>query len=169
MKYDAMRMFQKIKKNELEHSLHTVKDLSYSGKNKKIVPSASIVYINKPKQKFSYQLDGSTGMNSRAVSTQSIDRYNLKKQVIYNYGYLSKGGTDEKKQAKENQDNYLHISNFMNHKQITLIGVMDGHGINGAEVSYFIKKYIPEILESLFTKYGVQFQNYSVELDSVIQ
>jgi len=36
----------------------------------------------------------------------------------------------------------------MNNKYMTLLAVMDGHGHNGARVSYLIKMMLPEILES---------------------
>lgn len=43
---------------------------------------------------------------------------------------------------KQNQDSYLEISN----REMSIFGVFDGHGVNGGEVSSYLKNRIPMLL-----------------------
>ena len=47
------------------------------------------------------------------------------------------------KPKKANQDSYLVTHNFNSSKSQTLLGVMDGHGVFGDQVSSFIRAYLP--------------------------
>lgn len=64
------------------------------------------------------------------------------KNMIKAYGVVSKPGKDEKNIIKINQDNYIVSTNIFNKRNLSIFGVLDGHGINGHFVSNYVGKYI---------------------------
>jgi serine/threonine protein phosphatase PrpC len=52
-------------------------------------------------------------------------------------------------QKKTNQDNFIAINNFSGIKDHWMMGVCDGHGVQGHLVSNFIKVNLPKILSNL--------------------
>jgi hypothetical protein len=57
-------------------------------------------------------------------------------------------GTVAGRPKPNNQDDYFVIQNYAQNKAQTLIGVMDGHGIYGHEVSAFVKRQLPLLVEN---------------------
>lgn len=57
-------------------------------------------------------------------------------------------GTINGKPKPNNQDDYLIIGNYAQNKSQTLLGVMDGHGIYGHDVSAFVKRQLPLLVEN---------------------
>jgi serine/threonine protein phosphatase PrpC len=50
---------------------------------------------------------------------------------------------------KVNQDSLIVSKDFANMKDLYMIGVMDGHGVFGHNVSQFVKVNLPLILQNL--------------------
>ena len=50
---------------------------------------------------------------------------------------------------KTNQDSYLILKDFAGMRDIWMLGVMDGHGVNGHLASQFVKIQLPLILTNL--------------------
>jgi serine/threonine protein phosphatase PrpC len=46
---------------------------------------------------------------------------------------------------KPNQDNFILLKDFAGIQKCWMIGVMDGHGVNGHTVSHFVKQNLPSI------------------------
>ncbi|OMJ66988.1 hypothetical protein SteCoe_35980 [Stentor coeruleus] len=72
----------------------------------------------------------------------SIDR--IKIEVILSFSYKTMTGYMPGNPAKVNQDSFITIQNLTD--ECTFFGVADGHGINGKEVSSFIKERFPILL-----------------------
>lgn len=62
--------------------------------------------------------------------------------------FRTKVGKALKKNKPNNQDDCFIIRNFANSKDQCLLGVMDGHGLFGHQVSGFIKKHLPNLIEN---------------------
>lgn len=52
---------------------------------------------------------------------------------------------------KVNQDSFLVLKDFAQVQKLWMLGVMDGHGANGHNVSQFVKYQLPAILHGLMT------------------
>ena len=52
-------------------------------------------------------------------------------------------------QKKTNQDAYIVLNNFANIRDHWMMGVCDGHGLQGHLVSNFVKVNLPKILQNL--------------------
>ena len=70
------------------------------------------------------------------------------------------------KHKKINQDNFFTKDNFFSNSKSKIIGVCDGHGTYGHEVSLFITTILPEKLTSNFKLFfpknslnDISFQN----------
>ena len=50
---------------------------------------------------------------------------------------------------KVNQDAFVYQKDFGGIKNLWMLGVMDGHGVNGHQVSAFVKNSLPVILQHL--------------------
>ena len=50
---------------------------------------------------------------------------------------------------KVNQDAYFYQKDFAGIPNLWALGVMDGHGVNGHQVSAFVKTNLPLILQHL--------------------
>ena len=66
--------------------------------------------------------------------------------IISKYSYRSNTGLMPGNPGKVNQDNYLLVKDMAFNS--SLIGVADGHGINGEHVSGYIKERYPSLLSS---------------------
>jgi len=73
---------------------------------------------------------------------------NVKKGVILKYSYKSKMGMIPGNPGKVNQDSYIAVSNIGGNPNLHFYAVCDGHGFFGRDVSTFIKKVLPQILEN---------------------
>ena len=50
---------------------------------------------------------------------------------------------------KVNQDAFVYQKDFAGMKNLWMLGVMDGHGVNGHQCSAFVKASLPAILQHL--------------------
>ena len=80
---------------------------------------------------------------------------NLKKSPIkekyenlWTLAFRTRTGSIQGKQKPHNQDEFFVIQGYGQSTNQTLIGVMDGHGIYGQEVSAFVKRQLPIFIES---------------------
>jgi hypothetical protein len=77
------------------------------------------------------------------VQVNKIKDNGVKKFInkIYEISRIGYQGPGVKKQ---NQDNYFIYENFLNDSDSIFLGVCDGHGINGHDVSKFLRETIPK-------------------------
>jgi hypothetical protein len=68
--------------------------------------------------------------------------------VVQSVYYKSQTGSIGNKQKKMNQDSFFVIQSFNSSRSQTLLGVQDGHGTFGGQVSSFVKSTLPIILEN---------------------
>lgn len=67
--------------------------------------------------------------------------------VITSVSQKSMAGSTYNRLKKQNQDSLFAIQNFNSNKSQCLLGVMDGHGVNGSQVSSYIKTSLPSLIE----------------------
>ena len=86
---------------------------------------------------------------------QSLNVRNSKKSPSLNskivYSHKTKTGSTMGKSKKFNQDNYFIKIPFLAKNQ-SLVGVLDGHGVNGHKVSSFAKRALPVFLQNYLPK-----------------
>jgi len=78
---------------------------------------------------------------------KEINKENKKKGMPNKIGIISKSGIEINNKTKINQDSYFNYDLKNGYK---FIGVCDGHGENGKQVSEFIKNNLPKELENEF-------------------
>ena len=66
----------------------------------------------------------------------------------YSLSFRTRTGSINGKQKPNNQDEFFVIQDYGQCRSQTLLGVMDGHGLYGHEVSAHIKKQLPVLIES---------------------
>ena len=71
--------------------------------------------------------------------------------MVSKWSWCNRKGFAVDKKEKANQDAWIGIENFMMRGRY-LMGVCDGHGVNGHYVSEFIKEILPENIEYFFIK-----------------
>ena len=100
-----------------------------SGSSKK-----SLVFLPKPKKV----------QNNSEMMTSPRQSENL----VTHLGSRTRTGTINGKPKPQNQDDYFIIPNFSQCRNQLFLGVMDGHGIFGHEVSAFVKRQLPLLIEN---------------------
>jgi hypothetical protein len=76
-----------------------------------------------------------------------IDAINSISFKLRNISCISKIGFANGANKKVNQDNFFIHQNFLSQLDFYLIGVMDGHGLYGHDVSGFVKDKMPGIIK----------------------
>ncbi|KAL4452856.1 hypothetical protein ABPG74_002421 [Tetrahymena malaccensis] len=91
--------------------------------------------------------------SNNSHSKEEIDEKLNKNGPLYvsHYAHRSKAGCNYQG-PKKNQDNFIIHPNLNKMPNRYLFSVCDGHGVNGHEVSEFIKKTFPKMLEALLAK-----------------
>jgi len=79
-------------------------------------------------------------MFKKAINTMSIGKYSKK---IKNIKFICKVGDSGSFQKKLNQDNYFITNNFLGNSDYNFIGVCDGHGVYGQNISSYLKEHLP--------------------------
>lgn len=79
-------------------------------------------------------------------SPRSIE--NPLESIISKVAFRTKIGLSHGRNKLNNQDEYLIIQNFAKIKNLSLLGIFDGHGVLGHEVSKYIKQNLPILMES---------------------
>ena len=69
---------------------------------------------------------------------------------IKNIQFLCKRGISFQKVKKLNQDNFFFFPNFLNKPDYYYIGVCDGHGLFGQNISSYLKEHLPRNLNQKF-------------------
>ncbi|OMJ85274.1 hypothetical protein SteCoe_13434 [Stentor coeruleus] len=75
----------------------------------------------------------------------STENHNKKIPAV---SFRTKTGSIKGKTKPNNQDDFFVIQDYSHCKNQTLIGVMDGHGMYGHEISAYIKKQLPLFIET---------------------
>ena len=65
------------------------------------------------------------------------------KNILKNYGFLTRAGKDTSGLQKTNQDSFTFFTKINGLNDFHIFGVLDGHGIEGHFVSQFASKFIP--------------------------
>lgn len=109
----------------------------------KLIISAS----NKSLEKFSPVKLKDPNSILQPIATQRLVLPSIP-SVVQSVFSKSQTGSINGKQKKMNQDSYLAINSFNSCKSQSLLGVMDGHGTYGGQVSSFVKSTLPVLLEN---------------------
>ena len=164
------QMLKKNLLNFIEQSNKSIKKQHLtSNSNKNIYKNKPMIKQNKEKQKISinlfpqnkYKLDfqpkdlkikyHSPYKTINTVRNKSarklFDFENKENKKTNKIGIISKPGIESDNKLKINQDNYF---NYDLKNGFKFIGVCDGHGENGKQVSEFIKNNLPKELENEF-------------------
>jgi len=80
------------------------------------------------------------------VKTPKIKRLSTK--LITGICSKTATGTVNGKPKPNNQDDFFILGSYAQSKSQTLLGVMDGHGVYGHEVSAFVKRQLPLLVEN---------------------
>ena len=143
LKKDQLSIKQKPFEKEIENSN------SNSNENERIITPLKATLSTRRK----------TGENSSKkekiiysnnISQSSIFSYNKTIKEIKKIETLTKKGYSGKGIKKINQDNYFIYKNFTHNPDNIYLGVCDGHGIVGHEVSYYIINNLPYELNKNF-------------------
>jgi serine/threonine protein phosphatase PrpC len=143
LKKDQLSIKQKPFEKEIENSN------SNSNENERIITPLKATLSTRRK----------TGENSSKkekiiysnnISQSSIFSYNKIIKEIKKIETLTKKGYSGKGIKKINQDNYFIYKNFTHNPDNIFLGVCDGHGIVGHEVSYYIINNLPYELNKNF-------------------
>ena len=96
----------------------------------------------------------------------SFENYTKK---IKNINVICKVGDSGTFQKKLNQDNYFIMNNFLGNSDYTFLGVCDGHGIYGQNISSYLKEHLPmNIQEELIDKNILDLSNIDITFLSEI-
>ena len=88
---------------------------------------------------------------------------------IKNINVICKVGNSGSFQKKLNQDNYFITNNFLGNSDYNFLGVCDGHGIFGQNVSSYLKEHLPmNIQEELINKNIKDLSNINITIFSEI-
>ena len=82
--------------------------------------------------------------------TEKKEKMEKNGKIIKNIKSLCKVGTAGPNQKKLNQDNYFIFQNFLNNPSYAYIGVCDGHGIFGQNVSCYLKDHLSKNIQEEF-------------------
>ena len=91
----------------------------------------------------------------------------LKKiKQIYEFTHV---GFDGEADKENNQDSYFIYKNFAGHSDYTYMSVCDGHGVEGHEVSRYIKKILPEDMSNNLKEYDILKKENKDKVHDIIQ
>ena len=134
-----------LKKKNSESSLKLAKKTESSIK-KPLTPHSSMKFFKNSPRAANSTLKKSLIVLSKTKKSET--KVKVSEKMITAMSSRSRIGTIGGKQKPQNQDEYLIVKNFAQCKCQTLLGVMDGHGIFGHEVSSFVKKQLPLLVEN---------------------
>jgi hypothetical protein len=130
-------------KSAKKSSESSLKNLSELTINQPSTPRPALkIFRNSPKS-------NSKPKKNQTIKTKKNEIFGqVLEKVITSISYRSCTGSISGKEKINNQDSYYIIQNYAQCKNQTLLGVMDGHGIFGHEVSSFVKKQLPLLIEN---------------------
>ena len=108
---------------------------------------------NEEKSKISLKLEKNKNNSNSIVKKENKNTSNEKKNIIKNninsIGVISKAGEENTGEEKINQDNYFDYDLCYDYK---FIGVCDGHGDDGQNISEYLKNILPQELDKELKK-----------------
>ena len=78
-------------------------------------------------------------------------------------------GFDGEADKENNQDSYFIFNNFAGHSDYSYMSVCDGHGVEGHEVSRYIKKILPEDMSTNLKNYDILKKDNKKKVHEIIQ
>lgn len=140
IKHSALKTSSESRKNLLQHSTSPKKIIENVLK-KSQTPKSS--------QKFTKTNSNENFLKKPLVLlSKKLQNSKVLEKVLTTLSSRTRTGTINGKQKPQNQDDFFIIQNFGQCKQQVLLGVMDGHGIFGHEVSTFVKRQLPLFIEN---------------------
>ena len=143
--------FEKSKKNnQIQNKIYYNKN---NTKSKTIKPSSINEEINT--KSFSSPLSLLNSSRSQKSKQKEYPNMVLNKPKIYSkriksINSICKVGDSGTFQKKLNQDNYFITPNFLGNSDYYFLGVCDGHGIFGQNISCYLKEHLPINLKEAF-------------------
>ena len=74
----------------------------------------------------------------KEISENKIDNH------VTKFSFATKAGKSIRNPRKKNQDQYIIEPVFCGLRDVHFFGIWDGHGVNGKQVSNFIKQELPK-------------------------
>ena len=102
---------------------------------------------------------------------KDINNYSFENctKKIKNISVICKVGDSGTFKKKLNQDNYFIMKNFLGNSDYTFLGVCDGHGIYGQNISSYLKEHLPmNVQEELIDKNISDLSNIDITFLSEI-
>ena len=85
---------------------------------------------------------------------------------VYEFTHV---GFDGEADKENNQDSYFIFNNFAGHSDYSYMSVCDGHGVEGHEVSRYIKKILPEDMSTNLKNYDILKKDNKKKVHEIIQ
>ena len=105
-------------------------------------------------------------MFKKGINTISIEKYSKK---IKDIKFICKVGDSGTSQKKLNQDNYFITNNFLGNSDYNFLGVCDGHGVYGQNISSYLKEHLPmNVQEELIDNNIMDLSNIDITTFSEI-
>ena len=98
---------------------------------------------------------------------QNIEPQPLNKNRILQIESICKVGYAGPGVKKKNQDNFFIYKKFLNDSDITFLGVCDGHGMFGHDISGYLVNMLPQNLNNNLTKENIKTINNDNEYDKI--
>ena len=152
-----------------------------SKRNKSTLNNSSIIPDNKPKTYNSFtnkksEKEENSEKNQESNSSKKIKakkqsgkkniENDTKAKCIEQIGIITKAGEEDSGEEKINQDNYFNYDLCNGYK---FIGVCDGHGEDGQNVSEYLRNTLPEELEKELNKLVASENKRLSILESMLQ
>ena len=98
---------------------------------------------------------------------QNIEPQPLNKNRILQIESICKVGYAGPGVKKKNQDNFFIYKKFLNDSDTTFLGVCDGHGMFGHDISGYLVNMLPQNLNNNLTKENINTINNDNEYDKI--
>ena len=141
--------------NEIsDNSSHNINNSNIKNDNNKISPENN--KISPENNKISPENKIPPENKKIPPENKKISPENQKKEKKIKYlTTFTHVGFDGENDKEHNQDSFFIKNDFAGHKDYKYLSVCDGHGVEGHNVSSFIKKLLPEELSSNLKKYDL--------------
>ena len=178
-KLNKMNQFAKEKRNSLHNDFNKKitksKDKSntknkYNKTNTHTKQFSSLLSYPSSSHSKKTKIKEYPNMVKKAINNVNIEE-NLKK--IKNINFICKVGNSGSFQKKLNQDNFFIANNFIGNSDYTFLGVCDGHGVYGQNISSYLKEHLPmnvqeELIDhNIIDLSNINIANFSEIIESV--
>ena len=158
----------KENRNSLNIKLNNKKIQSIDISNQKYKIKQFTTPISFPNSNFSKKrkLKEYPNMVKKGKDNLTLEKYTKK---IKSINVICKVGNSGSFQKKLNQDNYFITNNFLGNTKYTFMGVCDGHGIYGQNISSYLKEHLPmNVQEELIDQNIIDLSNINITIFSEI-